>query len=115
MLGLYQVKAEFAGSGFACLRPVHTDGFYAIMQAIARAEEEGFDSPEWRAKKEQAETAWRRKLMTGQCGDLQIGAVMKRWDSDEKYPELIGVRRYSFGSTSGRTYWTRLDWLEPAQ
>lgn len=111
-MGLYQVKADAAGVAFGCLRPRDTKLVYEAMVRLIDLPEGSGERAELTA---QIDETWGALQADGLCGRLKIDAVMKRWDSDDEYPELIGVRATGWGGERGRTYWTRKAWLEPAE
>ena len=115
LAGLYQVKAESVGQAIACLRPQDTNSFYEALAMIRERAEAGEDPAALESAREHINEVWSRATKNELCGLIQTDAILKRWDSSEEYPELIGVRNTTrFGRTTGRTYWTRKDWLEIA-
>ena len=112
MAGLYQVRAMSAGVAFGCLRPQDTMSMFETMLKL-------FDLPE--GSDERAEYGahidreWNSLEARGLCSLIGVDVVVKRWDSDEDYPDLIGVRLSGWGGATGRVYWTRKAWLEPAE
>ena len=102
----YQTKPgrEFV---FACTTP---EDMTALYEAAVAAR----DNPDL---EDGARKLGDRLFRTRLCVQMRHTAVFERWDSDEDYPELVGVRDTvrTFGgllSSRGRTYWTRLGWLE---
>ena len=111
----YQVKAEFAGQAIACLRPQDTNSFYEGVQEIRRQAEAGADPEAVESATDRIEEIWSRAQDAELCSHLRTSGKYVRWDSDEEHPELVGIRNDNrFGAFSKRTYWTRLEWLEPA-
>ena len=111
----YQVKADFAGEAFGCLRPQDTNSFYEGMQEIKRQAQAGADPEALDSATEHINGVWSRATEAQLCAHLTVSGKYVRWDSDEEHPELVGIRNDSrFGALSKRTYWTRLEWLEPA-
>ena len=112
----YQVKANYVGSAFACMVIDDTATLYRAI-VVAAEEEEGSRRREevTAAVLDRFEELQRR----GVCGMLNAGALLHRWDSNEDYPELVGVRDTVFSGglirAKGRTYWTVLNWLEHAE
>ena len=113
---LGQVKADYVGLAFACMRIDDTAELYGAIVA-AREEEEGSQKRE-----EMAATILDRLnelQRRGVCGMLTARAFLHRWDSDERYPRLVGVRETVFSGglfrAKGRTYWTVAAWLEYAE
>ena len=112
----YQVKANHVGLAFACMTIDDTDALYRAI-LVARKTEEGSQ------EREEITTAILDRLNElqgrGVCGMLTAKGILHRWDSDEDYPELVGIRETVFSGglirAKGRTYWTVLDWLEHAE
>ena len=112
----YQVRANYVGSAFACMTISDTAALYKAI-VVAAEEEEGS------RKRTEVTTAILGRFdelqRRGVCGMLNAGALLHRWDSDEDYPELVGIRDTVFSGglirAKGRTYWTVLDWLEHAE
>ena len=88
MVGLYQVKADFLGEAIACLRPKDTKTLHDAIMAVRHLPESD-EREELRIKTNEM---WSRLTQNDLCGLLETDAVMLRWDSDEAYPELLGVR-----------------------
>ncbi|MCY4431644.1 MAG: hypothetical protein OXC11_14800 [Rhodospirillales bacterium] len=112
VFGLYQVNADSVGNVFACFRPKDKQSLYVAASAMKNQQD-----PDKRAELLDRFERVRKDLTRNElCGLLQTDAVTQRWDTDEEYPALIGARNVGpFGRPTGRTYWTRLDWLEPAE
>ena len=54
------------------------------------------------------------------CIPILHDYIFHRWDSDEEFPEQVGVRETittldGLIRAKGRTYWTRKEWLEEAR
>ena len=112
----YQVKADYVGLAFACMRIGDTAELYGAMVAVWDEEKGSQKQTEMIAALDDRLNELQRQ---GVCGMLTSRGILHRWDSDEDYPRLVGVRETVFSGglyrATGRTYWTVLDWLEYAE
>ena len=107
---VYQIKADRVGNAFICLRKQDIKHLTDAMDLVKSESD-----PEVRARMAATlDEHWTKLAQHEICGLIRTDAVLTQMETDEEYPELVGVKNPTpSGRLTGRLYWTRLDWLEP--